>query len=345
VLDRDPSIVDFERPFCPGFVYRPFSVREDRPTRFAVKYQDLLENSPAIHVALGCSVVGFDANDARSMIRGITFFHHPTGARHSLPVTASQPIVVAAGGVGNAQLLLQPGPDGATPIGNESGLVGKFLMEHPHFVEAAECVLDENFDQAARPEAFGYPVHALILDDDLMRREHLRACSVDCQHPTPDHVVARYLSQDLGKPCFRYNCTIRTEMLPSATNRVFLSAERDRTGLYTPSVRCVFAADDFLNGETTLRLLADTLIQRRKGRVRVFNSRIYHDVTGGGHLMGTTRMGLSHAGSVVDADCRVHGYQNLFLAGSSVFPTSGYANPTLTIVALALRLADRLKTA
>jgi choline dehydrogenase-like flavoprotein len=46
---------------------------------------------------------------------------------------------------------------------------------------------------------------------------------------------------------------------------------------------------------------------------------------------------------VVDPDCRVHGLANLYVAGSSVFPTSGYANPTLTIVALALRLADHLK--
>jgi choline dehydrogenase-like flavoprotein len=47
---------------------------------------------------------------------------------------------------------------------------------------------------------------------------------------------------------------------------------------------------------------------------------------------------------VVDPDCRVHGVANLYVAGSSVFPTSGYANPTFTIVALALRLADHLKT-
>ena len=47
---------------------------------------------------------------------------------------------------------------------------------------------------------------------------------------------------------------------------------------------------------------------------------------------------------VVDANCRVHGVENLFVAGSSVFPTVGYANPTLTIVALASRLADHLKS-
>ena len=60
------------------------------------------------------------------------------------------------------------------------------------------------------------------------------------------------------------------------------------------------------------------------------------------HPMGTTRMSVDPATGVVDADCRVHGVPGLYVCGSSVFPTSGYANPTLTIVALALRLADHL---
>jgi choline dehydrogenase-like flavoprotein len=66
-------------------------------------------------------------------------------------------------------------------------------------------------------------------------------------------------------------------------------------------------------------------------------------MTGGKHHIGTTRMHTDPAQGVVDADCRVHDLTNLFVAGSSVFPTGGYANPTLTIVALAVRLADHLK--
>ena len=60
------------------------------------------------------------------------------------------------------------------------------------------------------------------------------------------------------------------------------------------------------------------------------------------HFMGTTRMHVNPADGVVNADCRVHGVDNLYVAGSSVFPTSGFANPTLTVVALAVRLAERV---
>ena len=62
-----------------------------------------------------------------------------------------------------------------------------------------------------------------------------------------------------------------------------------------------------------------------------------------GHHIGTTRMHERPDLGVVNADCRVHDIDNLYIAGSSVFPTAGCNNPTLTVVALALRLADHLK--
>ena len=65
-------------------------------------------------------------------------------------------------------------------------------------------------------------------------------------------------------------------------------------------------------------------------------------VDGDYHHMGTTRMSDSPATGVVDWDCRVHDAQNLYVAGSSVFPTGGSSNPTLTIVAMTLRLGDRI---
>jgi len=65
--------------------------------------------------------------------------------------------------------------------------------------------------------------------------------------------------------------------------------------------------------------------------------------TDASHHMGTTRMSSDPKRGVVDPDCRVHGVANLYVAGSSVFPTCGNANPTWTIVAMALRLAEHLE--
>jgi choline dehydrogenase-like flavoprotein len=69
---------------------------------------------------------------------------------------------------------------------------------------------------------------------------------------------------------------------------------------------------------------------------RSFNSNAHH--------IGTTRMAETADAGVVDVNCKVHGVENLYVAGSSVFPTSSHANPTLMIIALALRLADHLKS-
>jgi choline dehydrogenase-like flavoprotein len=91
------------------------------------------------------------------------------------------------------------------------------------------------------------------------------------------------------------------------------------------------------------------------GRIGLGRMRIRLDLTNGAdwpseikgsdHHSGTARMSSSPKKGVVDSDCRVHSTENLYVAGSAVFPTIGYANPTLTIVALALRLADHLERA
>jgi choline dehydrogenase-like flavoprotein len=65
---------------------------------------------------------------------------------------------------------------------------------------------------------------------------------------------------------------------------------------------------------------------------------------GGWHHMGTTRMADNPKEGVVDANCKVFGIQNLYMAGSSCFPTSGAANPTLTLLALTFRLSEHLKS-
>ena len=342
ILDRDPAIFDVEIPVTPGFLYRPFSRSGGNPTRFGSKYFETLSTSSMIDVALGTSVVGLDANAARSAVRAVECFHHASGVTERLEIDPRQSVVVAGGGIGNAQLLLQPRTDGLVPVGNEGGHAGKYLIEHPHYLRVAEIVLDEDIEQWWRPSD---AAHALAPDEQHMRRHGLLGCGIRCSDKTTDHPMAEYLAGEHGKTFYRYRCTVRSEMAPSASNGVFLTGERDAAGLYRPAVRCVIGAGDFLNVEKTLRLLGESLIESGKGRVRIDNARLYRSPEGGGHIMGTTRMGTSQSNSVVDGDCRVHGYDNLFVAGSSVFPTGGYANPTLTIVALALRLADTLAAA
>ena len=338
IINRHPTVFDFERAVVPGWLHRPFSLQP--PTRFGERYYGTLSRSKRIDVALGYSAVGFDATRSRSALTAVHLFDHRTKTRFSLPVRATQAVVVAAGGIGNAQLLLQPTPDGP-PIGNESGHVGKYLMEHPHVYGAGECVTDLNFGRYAPPGRFGRAAPALVPDNALEAEHQLLGCSLEFDRPTTEGpVVAQWSTPD--RRFTLYRLVVRSEMRPTAANSVEITAEESQSGLHRVAARCVFDADDLRNIENTIRLLGETLIRLNRGRVRVNNDAIYRDATGGGHIMGTTRMGRTPSSSVVNEHCRVHGYRNFFVAGSSVFPTAGYANPTFTIVALAVRLADDL---
>jgi hypothetical protein len=340
ILDHDPAFVAYETPGVPGFLYRP--VPTAPPTRFADKFGAALRDSSAIHVALGTSLAGLEPNAARSALTSITLQHHATGQRRALPVKPGQPVVLAAGGLGNAQILLLPRADGAVSVGNESGVAGRFLMEHPQFNLAGEIVTDLELDRLWPAGNTGTGMHVLVAERDVAIANGLFGCGLQCSRKTADHEMARFLSREIGRPCFHYEITVRSEMRPSEHNRVVPTVERDAFGLPRLAARCVLDADDFRNPENALRALGETLLRLGRGRVRVNNDRIYLQVHGQGHTLGTTRMGTDRRASVVDADLRVHGYDNFFVAGSSVFPSGGYVNPTLTIVALALRLADRL---
>ena len=136
------------------------------------------------------------------------------------------------------------------------------------------------------------------------------------------------------------------EQIPDRESRVTLSEERDALGMN----RLVL---DWRIGDAerrSLEVLHDVIGRRVEEsglgsmEVSMRDAGELH-FTDASHHMGTTRMSEDVRCGVVNRDCRVHGLANLYMAGSSVFSTGGHANPTLTIVALTLRLAEHLKSA
>jgi choline dehydrogenase-like flavoprotein len=165
----------------------------------------------------------------------------------------------------------------------------------------------------------------------------------------PDDVLREGYRQLRDEPPRGYTFLARTEVAPNPANRVLLSDTRDALG--QPRVKLQWRLGDLERHtvESTMRMLAAELGRLDIGRVRLNELLLRPDAAWSenlgwvGHHMGTTRMSESPRHGVVDANCRVHGVANLYLAGAAVFPTGGFANPTLTIVALSLRLADHLK--
>jgi choline dehydrogenase-like flavoprotein len=141
--------------------------------------------------------------------------------------------------------------------------------------------------------------------------------------------------------------TTRIEQAPNPDSRVVLVRDRDQLGVQRVALDWRLSDVDRENVRRTLEILGAEIGAAGIGRLKILHGENETgwpgDLDGGQHHMGTTRMSDDPKQGVVDSDCRVHGMSNLFVAGSSVFPTPGGATPTLLLVALALRLADHLK--
>ena len=130
------------------------------------------------------------------------------------------------------------------------------------------------------------------------------------------------------------------EQPPDPDSRVMLDSACDRMGV--PLLKLDWRLGDSVRHSVVRlqELLARQLENTGSGRLEASDRDI--SFTDASHHMGTTRMSEEPSQGVVDGDCRVHGMANLYVAGSSVFPSAGHANPTLTIVALCLRLCERV---
>jgi choline dehydrogenase-like flavoprotein len=138
-----------------------------------------------------------------------------------------------------------------------------------------------------------------------------------------------------------------TEQVPNPNNRVVLADNTDLLGRRKARLQACWRREDVEGIRRGQAVLAEELARAGLGQFV-----IAHDgelpiiaTAGASHHMGTTRMHADPKQGVVDPNCKVHSVSNLYIASGSVFPTGGYANPTLTIVALAVKVADQVKTA
>ena len=140
--------------------------------------------------------------------------------------------------------------------------------------------------------------------------------------------------------------TLRCEQSPLRDSRITLSDEVDALGMPRVALDWRIAPEDDVQMRRAMVVLGSELGAAGLARLWVPGdaSRFVWRQDPGGHHMGATRMGKDPAVSVVDATSRTHEVRNLYVTGGSVFTTGGDSNPTLTIVALAHRLADTLRS-
>jgi choline dehydrogenase-like flavoprotein len=328
------------------------------PTRFATKYINEVKASGNIDAFVNANLVSLQFGEDGNRLAQIVVRNYKGDESK---VIANQ-YVLALGAIENARILLNSDKQVPGGVGNGSDMVGRCFMEHVR-VAAGRFLISDAPIWSTKPTR-GID---LVPTDGFMREAKLGNGIIsfnDRTTPKSDGRLRVFKQAvrlafcesssltEVARQLVDYNCPgdsvidTNIEQTPNADSRVTLDSDKDALGLRR--VRLNWQLNDV--DRHTVRTLA---IASAKEMARLDLARVQladfildpdHEleVDGIGHHMGTTRMSASPQHGVVDWNSKVHGISNLYVAGSSVFPTGGGTNPTLTIVMLALRLADHI---
>ena len=272
--------------------------------------------------------------------------------------------VLATGGIENARLLLASNTQQPAGVGNEHDNVGRYFMEHPHLYAEGRF-----FNSSAVQPLKLYSRHKnrkqwirgyLAVPSAVRKKEQMLSMSM-CLGTLKkgtlegdDAIIAQSASDfdqtslKTQKDTTLFYTDIRAEQAPNPDSRITLSENKDRLGTPQASLDWQLTELDHQSVVKTQTMLGRALGSQGMSRLKLMvddKSRYTKRVQGGCHHMGTTRMHQDPRFGVVDKNCKVFNVDNLYVAGSSIFTTSSAANPTLTLVAFAVRLAKWLKGA
>lgn len=330
----------------------------------------------------GATVTRIHTVDAAKAVKSVEF---ATLDGHRQTLTASA-VVLCAGGIENARILLNSDTIARNGLGNDHDQVGRYLMDH---LRGPVATFELSGSDALQKRFGRYQVSGRLfragfrLSPDLQRREELLNCAawlgevrasddpwdamrriVGGKPDLPKDAVNLVLNSRLlmrglkdyfndrnGVPrkLAELNLDAMCEQVPDAESRVTLSKRRDRLAVRLPRLDWRSHSEESRCMRRMAELVADQLHQLGLPRPALADwvldkAEIPTSFVDVAHPTGTTRMSDDPARGVVDANCEVHGVSGLFVSGSSVFPTAGHCNPTQMIVAMAVRLADHLKT-
>ncbi len=322
------------------------------PVRFGEKYHSELDKSQHTRVLLNANLVNARTRD--HVVNAVRVRDYQGNERD----IHARIFVIACGGIENSRLLLWLNDIGDLPFAGGSRLIGRYWMEHPHAPIGSVVIGDKNrftFDENALD--FFSPTAAFMREKGALNSQlFLKSTSyggakeviADLLCVAPD--FGTWVMGQFGK---KLACVAQLkaawEQEPVFHNAVTLGEDRDRFGIPRSQLHWTRSRLDHHTIRQSAMAFAKHLADEDIGRVKLDSWLLDPDAglpapdeMGGYHHMGGTRMAQTATGGVVDADCKIFGTENFYVAGSSVFPSAGHANPTFSIVQLSLRLAEHL---
>ena len=333
------------------------------PTRFGQKYRQEIEGRSNLFCYLNANVTDLLLTKDLSRLDHVKV-HDYSGRVFEV---SAQIFVLATGGLENPRILLNSNKQIPAGVGNQNGLVGKFFTEHPH-AQIAEVLLEDrtktHIGQYPFGDSFKSRLKALVCNSEWALRSvnYVRRSWVGCMSPrrhffSPTKAFMereqilnfslrlRLRSPGHGLPTDG-SLNIESETAPDPLNTVTLGHDEDMFGMRRIEVNWRLSEIDLHTMRRAAIRFGEAFADLGLGRVRIAdwpNSDSTEDAArAGSHHMCTTRMAESPANGVVDENQKVFGTDNLYIAGSSVWSTAGYANPTLAIIQMTLRLADHI---
>lgn len=326
--------------------FRNAVFRFSPPTRFGARYWQLVADSKLIHCALNTRLVSVERT-----AEGRTRLHLKGEGGEPLALTAGAH-VLAMGGVENARSLLWSNRLHRQELGG-GDWIGRCFLDH-FGIAAAQVLAPVGLDYGPRSTAEGMLMTKLV--------PHPRRVAAG---EVPNHMITlspsgeeSFLQGSYGEsallfpgrsgPMQRYNVVVVSGQRPNRDSQVLLGDAVDADGVPRVVIDWRISDPVFSGLLDSLDRFGAMASAAGFGRMRktAFRPPLPNEALSTGmHHVGTTRMAASEDEGVVDIHCRVFGTEDLYVAGSSVFSTGGYANPTLTICALALRLAEHLAKA
>ena len=351
--------------------FRQIDFKFSQDLLLAPRFEPELDASKRIELFLNANLVDLELDDNLQTVRQGIF---RTYARPEPFRVEAKAFALCLGGLENPRFLLNANRQVDTGIGNQHDLVGRYFSEHPHQtvgymllrepMQACEFYAPKR-QWKEQQEILGFslyfsPVRQLTFTKELLRStvcnatflkrlaEAINYLPPTCYYGGLENFWAQWRDPDL---LLTGSLSIASEQALDPESRVRLGDDTDRFGLRRIELDWRLNDLDFQTIQTATMTFGELLAERNVGRLKMADWLVDGDGTlpgtdvaqvGGRHHMCTTRMSDSPRSGVVDRDCRVHGMHNLYIGGSSVFSTGGYANPTFTIVQLAMRLADHL---
>jgi len=321
--------------------------------RFADKYKDHIKNSNSILLVLNTQLSHFVGRNNN------TEYAECVSEKITKKITAKY-FILACGGIENSRILLWTRDKNQEFIDNDLP-IGKYWMNHPWILGGVGIINKKNLKNKLRNDFLEYdgPLHFAVKKEFIDKKKFLSAAIY--MNAKEDTKIYKEIIKDIlcvapeyGKKIARMifkkdfecgNIFMQLEEDPNENNKIVLDKEKDKFEI--PMVKLFYKKSEYSLKTAKLFLEEFGKLCRKDdlGRIAIKDN-IYNleelELLGDGHHMGGTRMGVDKFNSVVNKDLKVHDINNLYISGSSTFMTSGYTNPTFTIVQLAIRLAEKI---